>query len=207
MKQKMTMITIAILGMSIFSLQAGVRIGAKAGVNLANVSLNTDAIQSENFTGFQVGPIVEFSGLVGFGIDAAILYSQQGLKLKEIAGINELEEKVSSIDIPVNLKYKLSFGEMFGVYLSAGPYIGFKVDGQTTFDQIKANWDSKQFGVGLNFGAGIELIKHLQIGANYQLALNDDYSNNTSLSDYWGNITGGIKGKTRIWSITATYFF
>jgi len=199
MKKTMTMITLAILLMPAFSLKAGVRIGAKAGVNLAKAALSSDVLKSDNFTGFQVGPIIEISGLTGFGVDAAILYSQQGLKIKGTT----YEEKVSTLDVPVNLKLKISLADRVGCYLSAGPYVSFKVDDQTTFSQIKTQWKSKEFGAGLNFGAGFELLKHLQIGVNYQLALNDDYKNRILNFES----VDGFNAKTRIWSITATYFF
>ena len=207
MKKKMTMITFAILCMSAFSLQAGIRIGAKAGVNLAKAAFNTDALKTDNFTGFQVGPIIEISGFTGLGIDAAVLYSQQGVKFKGIS----YENKVSALDIPANLKMKFSLLDLLGIYVSAGPYISFKLDDQESFSQnqsqIKEQWTNKQFGVGLNFGAGVELVKHLQVGVNYQLALNKDYNTNFNLTDYGGNLTETGNVKTRIWSITAAYFF
>ena len=193
------MITLAILCMSVFSLQAGIRIGIKAGVNLAKPAFSTDAIKTDNFTGFQVGPVIEFSGLTGFGVDAAILYSQQGLKIKDLS----LEERASTLDIPVNLKMKFSLADIAGCYLSAGPYVSFRLDDQTNIAQVKTDWSSKEFGAGLNFGAGFELLKHLQVGVNYQLGLNEDYKVISSI----GNAGGIINAKTRIWSITAAYFF
>ena len=191
----------AILGMSVFSVQAGIRIGAKAGVNIANAAFNTSTFQTDNFTGFQIGPIVEFAGITGFGVDAAILYSQQGLKTKG-APIFAFEEKVSTLDIPVNLKLKLSLADKIGCYFSAGPYASFKIDDQTSVNQLRMQWENKKFGVGLNLGTGVELLKHLQVGVNYQIALNDDYSDFSFLSDI-----KNIKAKTRIWSLTAAYFF
>ena len=208
MKNKMTMITLVILLIPAFSLQAGIRIGAKAGVNLAKAALNTDALKTDNFTGFQVGPVIEISGLSGLGVDAAILYSRQGLKIKE--GIFTYKEKVSTLDVPVNLKLKFSLTDIVGCYLSAGPYVSFKLDDQDNFSEIqnsfKEQWTNKEFGVGLNFGVGVELVKHLQVGVNYQFALNDDYKN--CISSYWENtLFHGLDAKTRIWSITATFFF
>jgi len=213
MKKKMTLIAFAVLWISIFSLQAGVRIGVKGGVNLANAAFNIDAVQTDNFTGFQIGPIVEISGLPLFNVDAAILYSQHGIKFKaDTPSLSassyrremEYEEKVSTLDIPANLKLKFSVADQAGIYLSAGPYISFKIDSQTTFDKIKQDWGSKNFGVGLNFGAGVELVRHLQLGVNYQLALNDDYNN---FAANWSSDFKDLAGKTRIWSITAAYFF
>ena len=208
---KKTIVMLAILLIPVFSMQAGIRIGAKAGINLANASFNKDAVKTDNFTGFQIGPIVEISGLGGFGVDAAILYNKYGLKVKE--GINPLssyrpigddqisEEKIDALDIPVNLKMKFSVANVLGLYLSAGPYIRFKLDNKVSFNQIKTQWESKTFGAGLNFGTGVELLKNLQIGVNYQLDLSDSYVNfsKDDLKD--------LKGKTRIWSITAAYFF
>lgn len=56
--------------------------------------------------------------------------------------------------------------------LAVGPYVGFRVGGDKLWDipgsvgdQLKA----KSFNAGLNLGAGVELIKHLQVGFNYAL--------------------------------------
>ena len=63
-------------------------------------------------------------------------------------------------------------------------------------DQVKA----KNFSAGLNFGAGVELISHLQVGFNYGLGLTDNYSiEKVNLSDG--------AGKNRGWSITAAILF
>jgi len=202
MKKKITMIASVTLLMSAFSLQAGVRVGVKGGVNLANATISADAIKTSNFTGFQVGPIIEISGLTGLGLDFAILYSQHGLKYQTPSLDNT--QTVTTLDIPVNLKVKFLLSETIGCYLTAGPYINFKVDDQTSFAEIKSEWFNKNFGTGLNFGAGFELLKHLQIGVNYQLALNDDYSKFINFEDF---IQTDFKAKSRIWSITATFFF
>ena len=212
MKKKMTMITFAIFWMSAFSLQADIRMGVKAGINLANAVLNSDAFQTENFTGYQVGPIVEISGLPMFDVDAALLYSRHGIIINGVTSLlsssvassagSKYEEKLSTLDIPVNLKLKFSLGDQVGVYFSAGPYASFKLDSQATLDKIKQDRENKNFGVGLNFGVGVMLLEHLQVGANYQLGLNDDYNNFSLLTDL-----KDTKAKTRMWSITAAYFF
>ena len=197
---KKIIIMFAILLIPAFYLQAGVRIGAKAGLNLAKASFNSDVIKTDNFTGFQIGPTIEISGLSGFGIDAAILYSQHGLKIKKTDLFGH-EQTVRTLDVPVNLKLKLSLVDLLGCYFTAGPYASFKLDDNVEGINRKHRL-SKNFGVGLNFGAGVELLKHLQVGVNYQLALNDDYSK-FSFIDKIKN----LNPKTRIWSITAAYFF
>jgi len=182
------------------SIRADIRLGVKAGVNLANPSFNTDALQTSNFTGFQVGPIVEFTlPVVGLGMDAAIMYSQQGVQLR---GLN-LKKTQNTLYVPVNLKYKFGLLGSFGGYLTAGPYASFKLSGDdfsVTLDNIQSDLKSQSFGAGINFGGGFELLRNLQVGVNYQIGLTNDYKSFDT-----GNID--LKGKIRIWSITATFFF
>ena len=179
---------------------AGIRLGVKAGVNLANPSFNTDALQTSNFTGFQAGPIVEFTlPIVGLGMDAAVLYSRQGVQLRDF----NLKKTQNMLDVPVNLKFKFGLLRVIGTYLTAGPYASFKLSGENfsvNLDNIQNDLKSQSFGAGINLGAGFELLRHLQIGANYQIGLTDDYKSFDT-----GNLD--LKGKTRIWSITAAYFF
>jgi len=190
---------LAILLIPAFTLQAGVRIGAKAGINLSKANFNNDVLKTGNVTGYQIGPVIEVSGESGLGFDIAALLSKHGLKAKEPK--LDLEQTVKTLDIPVNLKLKLPIKSPLGCYFTAGPYASFKLDEDICYNDIKEKWQTKKFGVGLNFGAGIELLNHLQVGVNYQLALNDDYSNFTI------DELKGLKAKTRIWSLTAAYLF
>lgn len=177
------------------------RFGVKGGVNISSVHFNSDILKADNVTGFQIGPMIETTlPLLGTGLDVAILYSQKGMDIK--SGIETKSIKNDYIDIPLNLKWKFGL-PIIKAYLAAGPYIGFRVGGDkvwdvpgSVIDQVKA----KNFSAGLNFGAGVELIKHLQVGFNYGLGLTDNYSiSKVDLSN--GN------GKNRGWSITAAILF
>ena len=54
--------------------------------------------------------------------------------------------------------------------------------------------------VGIYIGAGVKLIKHLQIGVNYNIPLGDSYK----LKEV-GEAVIGAKNKT--WQISAAYIF
>ena len=197
--KNLSIILVVIIFVPISSLHAGIRLGVKGGVNLANASFNTDVLQTSNFTGIQVGPILEFS-IGGIGLDAAVLYSQKGIDLRDF----DLKNKKSTLDVPVNLKFKFGLVNVLGCYLTAGPYISFKLQGNdfsVLTDDIQNQFRSKSFGAGINLGGGVELLKHLQVGVNYQIGITDDYKSlNTG-------ILNDIKAKTKIWSITTAYFF
>ncbi|GHT40819.1 membrane protein [Bacteroidia bacterium] len=195
-------ILVAALAVCAFgNVQAQFGWGLKAGVNLidAEVSGGTENFKSSNLTGFQVGPMIELMvPVIGIGVDAAVLYSQDGFKVagEEFTNRNLL--------VPVNLKYKLSFLGLIGAYATAGPYVKLKLSSD---DFNLAGFENaakaKSFGAGLNFGLGIELLSHLQVGANYQLGLTDNYGEATKLD----LAKEAIGGKSRGWVISAAYLF
>ena len=192
----------ALLFLGIGQVSAQVRLGVKGGLNIASVHFSTDVLQSDNVTGFQIGPMIEGSlPLVGLGFDAAILYAQKGLETKTVSG-EKTSLKNDYIDVPVNLKWKLGLPIM-KVYLAAGPYVGFRVGGNKIWELPGSMVDhvkTKSFSAGLNFGAGVELISHLQVGLNYGLGLTNNYSmESLSLTK--------SDGKNRGWSVTAAILF
>ena len=205
MRSKQTVIGLilsALLLLGIGQANAQVRLGVKGGLNIASVHFSSDVLQADNVTGFQVGPMIEGSlPLVGVGFDAAILYAQKGLETKTVGG-EKTTLKNDYIDVPVNLKWKLGL-PVAKLYLTAGPYVGFRVGGNKIWelsgsmvDQVK----TKSFSAGLNFGAGVELISHLQVGLSYGLGLTNNYSmESLSLTK--------SDGKNRGWSITAAILF
>ena len=175
------------------------KFGIKGGVNISSVHMSSDILKADNVTGFQIGPMIETTiPLIGIGLDAAILYSQKGMDVKSGTGTST-NVKTDYIDVPVNLKWKFGLPIIKG-YLAAGPYIGFRVGGDKFWEipgsvvgQVKA----KNFSAGLNFGAGVELISHLQVGINYGLGLTDNYS----AEKY------DMNARNRGWSITAAILF
>ena len=178
------------------SVDAQVRFGAKAGLNIAKAEFNKDAFKSDNITGFLVGPTVEaMFGKGGLGLDLALLYSQKGFDSD-----NE-KVKNSYLEVPVNLKFKLGM-PLVNPYFSVGPYVGFRVSGDKRWDVgIKEDIKAKSFSAGLNFGLGAELFDKLQVGLNYGWGLTDNYGN------FDGNDLDSYTGKSHTWSVSAAFFF
>ena len=193
------------------SVQAQLKFGLKAGVNLSSVNLKygDDAktalknLNRDNLAGFQVGPMVEgMFALVGF--DLAVLYSQENMNLPKFSpmqAIDTWEEcKTNNLKVPVNLKFKaMLLPKLLKVYGTMGPYINLKLS-----SDLIEQWEDKSFGAGLNFGFGAEVLSHLQVGVNYQLGLTENYS---SINIH--NVTNFLntKAKPRMWSVTAAYLF
>jgi len=200
--KKSVILLIALFAISVFSAQADIKFGVKAGVNLATASFSKDALEPDNFTGFQAGLMTEFTlPIVGLGMDASLLYSQQGLKFKK----EDREGKIGTLEIPVNLKFKVSLFDILGGYLATGPYANFTLsDG---LSGLKDEFNTKTFGFGWNFGFGVEILSHLQVGANYQLGLTNAYKNIKDITGDDIRDAMNAQGKPHGWSITAAYFF
>ena len=171
--------------------QAQLHFGVKGGLNLSKASLSdvTTNFKKDNFTGFFIGPMAEFNiPVVGLGVDASLLFAQRGIKISD--GGEEATVKQNGLDIPVNLKYNIGLGSLLGLYVAAGPDFYFDFEKTSKVDKKKAE-------VGINVGAGVKLLNHLQVGANYNIPL----GKTASFEDVEGSY------KTKTWQVSVAYIF
>lgn len=176
--------------------QAQIHFGVKGGLNLSKASFSNvgDNFKKDNFTGFFIGPMAEFNiPIVGLGVDAALLFAQRGIKVSQ--GNDDYTIKQNGIDIPVNLKYTIGLGSMAGIYLAAGPDFYFDFASDKTIEGAKT--DKKKAEVGINVGAGLKLLNHLQVGANYNIPLGDTAKFEGTDASY----------KTKTWQVSVAYIF
>lgn len=171
--------------------QAQVKFGLKGGLDVSKL----DNKVGDNTTGFFVGPMVDVTlPIIGLGIDVAALYSQSGLDVN-----NKNSEKLKSIEIPVNLKWTLGLGSTLGVYVAAGPQFGFSInDG---WKQLME--ESNKSFVSVNVGAGLKLLRHLQVGVNYNIGASKLGDMIVESSD--GNLRSSIRKNS--WQVSLAYMF
>ena len=108
---------VAFLCAMTWSVQAqGLKFGVKGGLNISKMSFSKDVFDSDNKTGFYVGPTIKLSLPLGFGLDIAALYDQRSTDVKTDAkpsgttvAVYAGDEKITqkSIQIPVNLRYNI----------------------------------------------------------------------------------------------------
>lgn len=191
MKKIFSVLMVAVALMMAAPAQAQlIKFGVKGGLNMSKLDWKARTLEQikDNSTGFFIGPMAEITlPIIGLGIDGALLYSQRG----------EGELKEQGVEIPVNLKYTIGLGSIAGIYFATGPdfYFNFK-------DIDLLNGDSKTTQVGINLGAGVKLLKKLQIGITYQIPMGDSFE--------WSHIDGGISNfsaKTKTWQVSAAYIF
>ena len=183
--------------------QAQVKFGVKGGLNITSMKLDKSVADKSNQAGFFIGPTVKFTlPVVGLGIDAAALYDQRSAKV--------LDEtlKQQSIQIPINLRYGIGLGSTASFYIFAGPQFGFAIgDKVTELANDAADWRLKDSNLSANVGLGLMLLNHLQVSANYNIALGTtgEVDVNNAVNTAWNTAIG--KAKANAWQLSVAYFF
>lgn len=154
------------------SVNAQIKFGLKGGLNVTSMSFSEDVFDASNKTGFFVGPMVKVTvPIVGLSFDAAALYDQKEAKVKaddyDLTGKNV---KQQSINIPVNVRYGFGLSSLANAFVFAGPQWGINVGDKNFKWADKASYSLKKSNFSVNVGAGVTLLSHLQISANYNIA-------------------------------------
>ena len=188
---------------------AQIKFGLKGGVNVTSMSFSNEVFDASNRTGFFIGPTVKIQlPLVGLGIDASALYDQREAKIK----VGEVETgssvKQQAIAVPINLRYGWGLSSLANIFLFAGPQFSFNVgDKDVELDGTKGTWNLKNSTFSVNVGAGVTILKHLQLSANYNIACGK------TGDAAWDQVTEALskekksRGRFNAWQIGLAYYF
>ena len=204
MKKVIALVVLA-AAMTLTAQAQGIKFGVKGGLNITKMTFSKDIVSSDNKTGFFVGPSLKLSLPLGFGADIAALYDERSA---DVTGVSSSTSyivstastetiKQKSIQIPLNLRYNIGLGSMAAVYLAAGPQFGFPVSDKV-YDTKFGEYRLKDANLSVNFGAGLTLMGHLEVGFTYNLAAGKS-GEFTSIKD--------IDTHNNAWQISAAYFF
>ena len=107
--------------------------------------------------------------VAGLGFDVAALYSQKGMAVS-----TDESYKLNSVLIPINLRWGFGLGNLAKIFIAAGPEFDFNIG-----DNLNFVTGSKEEGIvayavnksalSINVGAGLTLLRHLQVGVNYNI--------------------------------------
>jgi len=143
------------------SLTAQVSLGFKAGVNLAQQSIEEIdlTIDSDEITGYTWGAFLEIPiGESNIYLQPEFLLLQKGGKLSA----PNLKTTLNYIEVPILLKLKLLNSSLLNINILGGPTFGYATSGETTQNStiVKINFGNdniKRFDLGVHAGAGAVL--------------------------------------------------
>jgi hypothetical protein len=209
---KKILFVVALLASTMTVQALGLKFGIKGGLNLTKMTFSKDVYSSDNQAGFYLGPTLKLSLPLGFCVDAAVLYDQRSAKvdivdvknapandegIKTLTSLDTYDIKQKSIQIPINARYNIGLGSEAGIYLAVGPQFGFPV-GDKVYNTKLGDYTLKSSNLSFNFGAGVYLLDHLEVGFSYNLA--------AGKSGEFKN-AGDIDTHNNAWQIGAAIYF
>lgn len=186
------------------SAQAKFGIGPKVGLNVNQLHFSgSKLLDASNRCGVTAGVTAEYiAPMLGFGADISVMYTHMKTHV-ELAELDGYNASGNFLEIPLHLKYKFSLpavGSIISPYIFTGPNVAVKLSGDHSY------FDTKTTQWGWDLGIGVELIRHLQIGAGYTWGLNKLAE--VVINDNAGlNYSNDIKVKNNYWTVTAAWMF
>lgn len=209
MKKYLFLLMTAMLLLGSANAQTQFKFGVQGGVDLTTLSLKSSSFDSSDRLGFYIGPTIKFpTPIAGLAADLSVLYDMQSSKIDGA----KIERKY--LNIPMNLRAGIDFGESFSLFAFGGPQIGFNV-GDESFswgseESYKSTFRLKKSLFSMNFGGGI-MVKRVQITAKYNIPIGR--TGDIKVSDIVDTSRENLKkGTTNVksdntWQIALTYFF
>lgn len=157
--KKFFVLFVFMLGFSVAVQAQGISLGAKGGLNVANVG-GDDVTNNNALARFYLGGFANVAVNEKFSIQPELVYSQQGANFE--IGSFDADAELDYLNLPVMLRYNVV--ETF--YFEGGPQLGILLD-----DNFGGDVESTDFGLGL--GLGVELPIKLGFNLRYNLGLTD----------------------------------
>ncbi len=212
MKKSMLIICTLFFGVIVMAQNQKVKLGVKAGLNLASLNFDESELNSSNKTGFTAGFMVEIPMAKNFSLQPELLYSQQGSKTsfsdKDVTNSHYKSTiDLNYLNIPVMLKYYV----VKGLSIQAGPQIGILLKANNKYQDNFLGYENhesfnlKDYSTGIdtsvNFGLGYQFKDKFYTDVRYNIS----YSNAFKEGDANHFINNDMKN--RVFQITIGYFF
>ena len=156
MKKILFLAAAALLSTGVFA--QGLSYGVKAGLNMANIggTEETTGVSQSMRMGFHAGVVGEYKVNDFWGVQAELLYSQQGMKMTLDNVDGKMVQKMDYINLPVMAK--LSLAE--GLSLEVGPQFGYLMSAK----QVTSGFDTAATGID---NETVDLLDEKNVGKDY----------------------------------------
>ena len=186
--------------------------GITGGYNLTQLKLKGDMkhnFNSDNRNGWFVGAKANLGLAFGFGLDGALLYSQQKMNVSDDDFYSKSETQ-RTIAIPLNLKYSIGLGKYLNIYAATGPQFDFCLNNNSwdiTSPDYTGTFDREKVTTSWNIGAGTRIMKHLDLGIVYNMGISK--VGKTVLKNLTGDNVWGESDDARVntFKVQATIYF
>ena len=206
----MKRIVIVIAAALLASVNAFAQPGIIAGLTSSTTSVK-DVEDVKSINTYHAGVTFKANLGLGFAIQPSLIYQVKGSNLGDIGKDTKAEDfqlKTGFVEVPVQLQWGPDL-LAFRPYLFAEPFIGYAVSSD---DKILGSGESGAFKTwaqnaktkieyGIGLGAGVEIIKHFQLSAQYFSNFGKLFTESTGadgkpateIADVAGTVSEGVK--------------
>ncbi|MFH6995562.1 porin family protein [Flavobacterium sp. FlaQc-48] len=212
MKKYMLILCTLFLGVTVVAQNQQVKVGVKAGLNLANLTFDQSGLGSSGKTGFTTGVMIEIPMAKNFSLQPELLYSQQGSKTsfydQDVTNSNYKSTiELNYLNIPLMLKYYI----VKGFSVQAGPQIGILLKANNKYEDNFLGYENHETFNLKDYSTGIDTSVNFGLGYQFKDKFYTDVRYNVSYSNVFkdGDANHFIDGdmKNRVFQVTIGYFF
>lgn len=183
--KKISLLIVSVFLSTILLAQHGPEFGIKAGLNIANMSIEPEVRNTDVRLGMHAGLLAHIHLAPEWALQPEIVYSAQGFEDK----VSNVTWKLNYINVPILVQYMFNNG----FRLQAGPQVGFLASAKINNTDIKD--DLKKIDAGLGLGIGYLSFSGFGIDARYNLGLSNV------------NDGGSTELKNRVFQVGLFYMF
>jgi len=177
----LTIILITILSCTFLNAQVEIKLGIKAGMNIAGLShlKENGGINSEKLTTFHVGATLSFKFASFYTLQPEILYSKQGSNYKTFGFTDTQTIELNYLSIPVNNKFYIRDS---GINFQIAPVIDILLSHENVNDPQKVDI-AIAGAIGYDIGNGLVMSIGYKQGLTDLLGRNVDTGNGYETTD------------------------
>jgi hypothetical protein len=157
--------------------QLSIRKGIKAGLNVANLRVDSDDITKQNTkNGILGGFFLEIDPIGPLALQGEVLYTQKGSKVKSPDFNVEQDIKINYLEVPLLLKLQMPLLPPMASYaFFAGPAVAFKISEDVGTDDGEDVFKNSDIGgvVGASLGFSAAGLAAIIVDLRYTLGLNN----------------------------------
>lgn len=174
------------------AVSASAQVGIIAGITSSQSNYKEAWAHLNEVTQYHVGATLKLPLPLGLAIQPSIIYDMKGTSLEaaKTAGVEDalatVDTKTGFLELPVQVQWGIGIAGVVRPYVFAEPFVGIAINGEEKTNiaglvntEDKQEWENvkDRLTYGFGVGAGVEILKHLQVSVRYYWTLGGLYSN------------------------------
>ena len=164
------------------AVSASAQVGVIAGITSSQSNYKEAWANINEVTQYHVAATLKLPLPLGLAVQPSIIYNMKGASIETAktegveTAVGTVDTKTGFLEVPVQVQWGIGIAGVVRPYVFAEPFVGLALNGEekTTLAGLvdtenKQEWDNvkDRLEYGFGVGAGIEILRHLQVSVRY----------------------------------------